>query len=164
MTPLCETVTGRSMAELLAARDAAVNGDMVELRLDGVANLDVGRALEGRRVPAIVTCRAMWEGGRFVSTSALIVPPRFRGRGLARLLKESALRLMRKRYPGARPFGLSTSPAVVKINRELGLREARYAELPRDPEFWKGCESCPFHAHLIANRGKTCHCTAMLRK
>jgi len=65
MTPLCETVTGRSMAELLAARDAAVSGDMVELRLDGVANLDVGRALQGRRVPAIVTCRAMWEGGHF---------------------------------------------------------------------------------------------------
>ena len=53
------------MAELLAARDAAVSGDMVELRLDGVSNLDVGRALEGRRVPAIVTCRAMWEGGHF---------------------------------------------------------------------------------------------------
>ena len=65
MTPLCETVTGRSMAELLAARDAAVSGDMVELRLDGVSNLDVGRALDGRRVPAIVTCRAMWEGGHF---------------------------------------------------------------------------------------------------
>ena len=53
------------MAELLAARDAAVSGDMVELRLDGVSNLDVGRALDGRRVPAIVTCRAMWEGGHF---------------------------------------------------------------------------------------------------
>jgi 3-dehydroquinate dehydratase/shikimate dehydrogenase len=65
MTPLCETVTGRSMAELLAARDAAVRGDMVELRLDGVANLDVNRALAGRRLPVIVTCRAMWEGGRF---------------------------------------------------------------------------------------------------
>jgi 3-dehydroquinate dehydratase / shikimate dehydrogenase len=58
-------VTGRSMAELVAARDAAVSGDMVELRLDGVANLDVARALQGRRVPAVVTCRAMWEGGRF---------------------------------------------------------------------------------------------------
>ncbi|HEY6617844.1 MAG TPA: type I 3-dehydroquinate dehydratase, partial [Vicinamibacterales bacterium] len=68
MTPLCETVTGRSMAELLAARDAAVSGDMVELRLDGVSNLDVGRALDGRRVPAIVTCRAMWEGGHFDGT------------------------------------------------------------------------------------------------
>jgi 3-dehydroquinate dehydratase/shikimate dehydrogenase len=65
MTPLCETVTGRSMAELLAARDAAVSGTMVELRLDGVANLDIARALGGRRVPAVVTCRAMWEGGQF---------------------------------------------------------------------------------------------------
>jgi 3-dehydroquinate dehydratase/shikimate dehydrogenase len=65
MTPLCETVTGRSMAELLAARDAAVSGTMVELRLDGVANLDVAKALAGRRVPAVVTCRAMWEGGHF---------------------------------------------------------------------------------------------------
>ena len=77
---------------------------------------------------------SVWEGGRFVSTSALIVPPRFRGRGIARLLKEAALRLAGERYPGARPFGLSTSPAVVKINRELGLREARYAmALEKEP-------------------------------
>ena len=65
-TPLlCETVTGRSMAELLAARDNATHGDMVELRLDGVADLDVAGALQGRRVPAVVTCRPKWEGGRF---------------------------------------------------------------------------------------------------
>ena len=44
---LCETVTGRSMAELLAARDGATRGDMVELRLDGVADLDVAGALAG---------------------------------------------------------------------------------------------------------------------
>jgi 3-dehydroquinate dehydratase/shikimate dehydrogenase len=68
MTPLCETVTGRSMAELLSARDAAVRGDMVELRLDGVANLDVARALHGRRVPTVVTCRPLWEGGHFDGT------------------------------------------------------------------------------------------------
>ena len=68
MTPLCETVTGRSMAELLAARDAAVTGDMVELRLDGVADLDVARALAGRHLPAVVTCRAAWEGGQFDGT------------------------------------------------------------------------------------------------
>src|SRR6188472_1705709 len=53
------------MRELLAARDAATAGDMVELRLDGVRDVDVAGALQGRRVPAIVTCRAAWEGGRF---------------------------------------------------------------------------------------------------
>jgi 3-dehydroquinate dehydratase/shikimate dehydrogenase len=62
---LCETVTGHSMADLLTARNAATAGDMVELRLDGVADLDVDAALRGRRVPAVVTCRPAWEGGRF---------------------------------------------------------------------------------------------------
>jgi 3-dehydroquinate dehydratase/shikimate dehydrogenase len=62
---LCETVTGWSMAELVAARESATHGDMVELRLDGVGDLDVAGALQGRRVPAVVTCRPTWEGGRF---------------------------------------------------------------------------------------------------
>jgi 3-dehydroquinate dehydratase/shikimate dehydrogenase len=53
------------MAELLTARDRATHGDMVELRLDGVADVDVAGALGGRRVPVVVTCRPTWEGGRF---------------------------------------------------------------------------------------------------
>ena len=62
---LCQTVTGLSMAELRAARNAARDVDMVELRVDGVADLDIAGALEGRSRPAIVTCRPTWEGGRF---------------------------------------------------------------------------------------------------
>src|SRR5436190_8577374 len=62
---LCETVTGDSLAELLTARDAAVAGDLVEVRLDGVRDLDVAGVLAGRRKPVVVTCRAAWEGGRF---------------------------------------------------------------------------------------------------
>lgn len=38
---------------------------MVELRLDGVRDLDVAGALAGRKTPVVVTCRAAWEGGRF---------------------------------------------------------------------------------------------------
>jgi len=53
------------MAELIAARDAVTRADMIELRLDGVGDLDVAEALEGRTLPAIVTCRPAWEGGRF---------------------------------------------------------------------------------------------------
>jgi 3-dehydroquinate dehydratase/shikimate dehydrogenase len=61
---LCETVTGATTTELVAARDAAA-ADMVELRLDGVADLDVAQAIAGRHRPVIATCRAAWEGGRF---------------------------------------------------------------------------------------------------
>ena len=62
---LVETVTGRTMAELIAARDAVTRADMVELRLDGVHDVDVPQAIRGRTRPVIVTCRPAWEGGRF---------------------------------------------------------------------------------------------------
>jgi 3-dehydroquinate dehydratase/shikimate dehydrogenase len=64
---LCETVTGRSMADLQTARDAAV-ADMVELRLDGIRDLNVAAALDRRNKPVVVTCRPQWEGGRFSGT------------------------------------------------------------------------------------------------
>lgn len=64
---LCETVTGHSMADLRRARDAAV-ADMVEVRLDGVTDVDVAGALHGRRKPVVVTCRPEWEGGRFAGS------------------------------------------------------------------------------------------------
>ncbi len=65
---LCETVTASTMADLIAARDAAVDGDLVELRLDGVSAPDVAGALAGRKKPVIVTCRARWEGGQFAGS------------------------------------------------------------------------------------------------
>src|SRR5688572_25388401 len=62
---LCETVTGDTLADLLDARDAAVVGDLVEVRLDGVRDLDIAAVLADRRKPVVVTCRAAFEGGRF---------------------------------------------------------------------------------------------------
>lgn len=65
MTRICETVTASTMTELRRARDAATAADLVELRLDGVADVSVAGALEGRTRPVIVTCRPTWEGGAF---------------------------------------------------------------------------------------------------
>lgn len=62
---VCETVTAATTAELRARRDAVVLADLVELRLDGLKDPDARAALEGRRLPAIVTCRPVWDGGRF---------------------------------------------------------------------------------------------------
>jgi 3-dehydroquinate dehydratase/shikimate dehydrogenase len=63
---LCVTVTADTTAELRARRDAAaVDADLVELRLDSVEDPDVAGALQGRTCPVILTCRAAWEGGRF---------------------------------------------------------------------------------------------------
>jgi 3-dehydroquinate dehydratase/shikimate dehydrogenase len=65
MTRIVETITADTMAELRARRDRVQEADLVELRLDGVRDLDVAGALAGRTLPVIVTCRPAWEGGRF---------------------------------------------------------------------------------------------------
>jgi 3-dehydroquinate dehydratase/shikimate dehydrogenase len=62
---VCAVVTGRTMAEVRAARDAVRDADLVELRLDFVDRPDVAGALHGRRLPVVITCRARWEGGHF---------------------------------------------------------------------------------------------------
>jgi 3-dehydroquinate dehydratase/shikimate dehydrogenase len=66
MTRLCITVAGSTMAEVRARRDAASGlADLVEVRLDGVADPDPAGALAGRTRPVIVACHPTWEGGRF---------------------------------------------------------------------------------------------------
>jgi 3-dehydroquinate dehydratase/shikimate dehydrogenase len=62
---LCVTVTARTMAELRARRDRVTGADLVEIRLDSVPDPDAAGAVEGRRLPVIVTCRPTWEGGGF---------------------------------------------------------------------------------------------------
>ena len=62
---LCETIAGDTMADLMAARERAAAADLLEMRLDGVRDLDVAQALHGRHAPVIATCRPAWEGGRF---------------------------------------------------------------------------------------------------
>ena len=62
---LCVSVTGSTMEELRRNRDAVEGADLVEVRLDGVDRPQAAAALEGRRRPVLVTCRPVWEGGRF---------------------------------------------------------------------------------------------------
>jgi 3-dehydroquinate dehydratase / shikimate dehydrogenase len=65
---LCVTVTAETMAELRARRDAVVDADLVELRLDTVRDPSAAAALADRRRPVIVTCRPTWEGGFFAGS------------------------------------------------------------------------------------------------
>ena len=67
---LCATVTAPTMEELRRRRDGAKGADLVELRLDTVADPDVGAALAGSATPVVVTCRPVWEGGLFRGSEA----------------------------------------------------------------------------------------------
>jgi 3-dehydroquinate dehydratase/shikimate dehydrogenase len=61
-------VTGGTMEEIRRGRDAASGADIVEVRLDYADRPDAAAALEGRRTPVVVTCRARFEGGHFAGS------------------------------------------------------------------------------------------------
>ncbi len=103
-----------------------------------------------------------WSHGKYVANSGLIVHPDFRKLGLARRIKEKAFDLARDQYPEAKVFGITTSPAVMKINSELGYRPVSFAELTPDKAFWQGCQSCPNFDILQRNEQRLCLCTGML--
>lgn len=66
MADLCIVVGARTLAELRERRiHVESRADLVEIRLDTVADPDVAGALAGRTGRVIVTCRASWEGGYF---------------------------------------------------------------------------------------------------
>jgi 3-dehydroquinate dehydratase/shikimate dehydrogenase len=67
MARICETVTATTMAAMRSGRDRST-AELVELRLDGVTDLDVAAALADRKKPVIVTCRPVWEGGAFAGS------------------------------------------------------------------------------------------------
>ena len=62
---VCVAVAARTIEELRRKRDSADGADLIELRLDHLDRPDAIAAIEGRRRPVIVTCRASWEGGQF---------------------------------------------------------------------------------------------------
>ena len=103
-----------------------------------------------------------WGNKKFVANSGLIVVEKFRGHGLAKLIKQKAFQLSRERYPDAKIFGLTTGLAVMKINSELGYKPVTFSELTNDEAFWKGCQSCVNYDILQRTGRKHCLCTGML--
>jgi len=118
-------------------------------------------ALEGKNLAGFCYIKA-WEHGLFVAHSGLIVKPEHRGRGLAKALKMKAFELTAQRYPEALIFGLTTSPAVRKINESLGYKTVPYINITSDINFWKGCTTCVHYGTLCRNGFESCLCTAMV--
>jgi N-acetylglutamate synthase-like GNAT family acetyltransferase len=103
-----------------------------------------------------------WGKGEFVSNSGLIVNPAYRGKGVARGIKEEIVRLCRALYPMAKIFSITTGAAVMKLNHEFGFRPVAYAEITRDEKFWEQCRHCVNHSILESQGRLRCLCTAML--
>ncbi len=103
-----------------------------------------------------------WEGEKYVANSGLIINPKFREIGLAKVIKRKAFALSIKTYPGAKLFGLTTGFAVMKINDQLGYHPVTFSYLTHDDKFWEGCKSCVNYNILVAKNRNNCLCTAMI--
>ena len=103
-----------------------------------------------------------WGNKQYVANSGLIVADKFRGRGLAKSIKERSFNLSREKFPDAKLFGLTSGAAVMKINTELGYVPVTFAELTDDEAFWRGCQGCCNYDILQRTERRYCICTAML--
>ena len=103
-----------------------------------------------------------WEHKEFVANSGLIIAHDYRGIGLAKQVKHRIFRLSRELFPNAKIFSITTGPAVLKMNYNLGFRPVAFQDLTHDPEFWKGCEGCKNFHILVDNNYQRCICTGLL--
>lgn len=83
----------------------------------------------------------VWNHDKYVSNTALIIHPKYRGNGLVKDLKHEIIALARESFPGAKLFSLTSNPAVIKANRHLGYKEVSFSDIRNDPDFVEGYES-----------------------
>ncbi len=103
-----------------------------------------------------------WGNKKYVTTSGLIVPEKYRGHGLARRIKHVTFTLARLRWPEAKIFSLTSGAAVMKLNTRLGYLPVTFADLTEDESFWKGCKGCINYDVLQRTGRRYCICTGML--
>ena len=92
-----------------------------------------------------------WGNKQYVTTSGLIVHPKYRHLGVAKRIKDMTFQLARMRWPKAKVFSLTSGAAVMKMNTELGYVPLTIAELTHDEAFSPSIVSFYYEAYHNRN-------------
>lgn len=95
-------------------------------------------------------CIEVWQHQKYVANSGLIVPPAYRGTGISKQIKIALFDHSRGKFPDARLFSLSASPAVIHMNKAMGYKILSFAEVMNDELFLTGCESWVNYRDLMS--------------
>lgn len=102
------------------------------------------------------------EKANYVSISGIVIMPKYRKTGLSKRIIDKAFELARTKYPEAKLFSLTTSPAFMRANSKLGYKPVNYSRLGTSDEFWAACSDCLNYGTLKSNNHTRCLCSAML--
>ena len=117
-------------------------------------------ALDGERFAGFSYIET-WGNKQYVTTSGLIVHPDYRGRGVAKKIKDMTFSLARTRWPHAKIFSLTSGAAVMAMNTQLGYKPVTFDDLTDDESFWRGCDGC-VNVDILRRTNRKCICTGML--
>ena len=172
LTFFSNTIMNRSLVEVATAR--VTDGNIVaKVRGTGIAKRTheyvATKMKEAKAVIALYGDEFVgfsyietWGNKQYVTTSGLIVDPKFRGLGVAKRIKDLTFTLARTRWPHAKIFSLTSGAAVMAMNTQLGYHPVTFADLTDDEAFWRGCEGC-INVDVLKRTGrKYCICTGML--
>ena len=95
-------------------------------------------------------CIEVWQHQKYAANSGLIVSPAYRGTGISKAIKITLFNHCRGRFPEAKLFSLSASPAVIHVNKALGYQVVPFAEVMHDALFLTGCESWVNYRDLMS--------------
>lgn len=107
-------------------------------------------------------CIEVWEHGKYVANSGLIISPKYRGAGISRDIKVKLFDQCRLKFPAARLFSLSTSPAVQHVNEELGYKVIPHTQMLKDKTFLEGCTSWVNYVELMNDKDLSIRYVAMV--
>jgi N-acetylglutamate synthase-like GNAT family acetyltransferase len=106
----------------------------------------------------------LWDNGKFISNSGLVVKKEYREHGVGTAIIQKLYQLCVQQYPASTLFSLTDSPMVIKTRTAMGFGEVPYSDITQDPQFWQGCTTCPHYPTLVQNGGKKCLCKVLIKK
>lgn len=153
---ICETI-----ADSANVRGTGIARRTPEYVIARMENGNAVIALDGEKFVGFCYIEK-WDHGKFVANSGLIVHPDYRGKGVAKLIKQKIFEHSRTKFPDAKVFSITTGLPVMKMNSDLGYKPVTFSELTKDQSFWKGCQTCKNYDVLQRTSQTMCLCTGML--
>ena len=151
----------QTIADAAKVRGTGIARRTHEYLLNKMREVKAVLALDGERFAGFSYIET-WGNKQYVTTSGLIVHPDYRGRGVAKKIKDMTFSLARTRWPHAKIFSLTSGAAVMAMNTQFGYKPVTFDDLTDDESFWQGCNGCVNVDILQRTHRKYCICTAML--